>query len=710
MKIDEIKSDLNKQLYEIISKRFDKLTPPQEKSIKQGLLKGKNLVVSAPTASGKTLVAEMAAVNNILNGRGKAVYIVPLKSLASEKYKGFKDNYPIKTAISVGDTDSSENWLDSYDMIVTTSEKMDSLLRHQARWVKEIGTVIIDEAHLITDPHRGPTLEILYVRLKHLIPKAQFISLSATISNDKELAEWMESGLVKSDFRPVKLEHGVYFSDEIHFEKKKSKIGVSLEREELELIDHTLQKKKQILFFLSSRRYAEALARNSKSTVKKHLTKEEIDELKSASEEILNALERPTAQCEKLAECIKDGVAFHHAGLVSKQRDLIEEIYKKRLLKCICATPTLAMGVNLPSFRIVIRDLKRYSGAGLDWIPVLEYHQMAGRAGRPDFDDHGEAITLARSEGEMDEIFDRYISAESEALLSKLAVEPVLRTHVLALISDLFIRNRYQGKKFFEKTFWAFQYKRMEDLYQKIENVIDLLIDWEFVEEVDDRLVATKIGKRVSELYIDPASAYYLINQLKIAKNTEPLSYLHLICRTNEMRPLLNINARNFADIEMELAKKTNILIEPEPSPFDLEYEEYLSAFRTALMFQEWINETPEGKVDNRPGIFEIYRVAPGTLRQKLYNADWLLYAIRELCRLLDIDKLNEIHELQLRMKHGIKQELVDLVKLKGIGRVRARMLYARGIKTKRDVKAAEIDKIKKILGDKIAEKIKSQV
>ncbi|MBI2653772.1 DEAD/DEAH box helicase [Candidatus Woesearchaeota archaeon] len=207
------------QLYEILDKEITKLRPAQEKSVKKGLLEGKNLLVCTPTASGKTLIAELAALKSILEGKGKAIYIVPLKALASEKYRDFKKRYDkiARIALSIGDIDSADHYLADYDLIVTTSEKMDSLLRHHAPWANSISTLIIDEIHLLNDPERGPTLEILITILKELLKNVQIIGLSATIGNAEELAEWLGADLVVDEWRPVKLHKGIYLDGKVEF-------------------------------------------------------------------------------------------------------------------------------------------------------------------------------------------------------------------------------------------------------------------------------------------------------------------------------------------------------------------------------------------------------------------------------------------------------------------------------------------------------------
>ena len=219
MELKAIRNRIPKELYEILEKEIAELRPAQEKSINAGLLDGKNLLVCTPTASGKTLIAELAAMKSIIEGKGKAVYIVPLKALASEKYRNFKKRYEnlAKIALSIGDIDSSDPYIAEYDLIVTTSEKLDSLIRHHAPWLSSISVVIVDEIHLLNDTERGPTLEVLLTILKKLLKNVQIIGLSATIGNAEELAEWLGAALVADEWRPVELHKGVYLDGKIEF-------------------------------------------------------------------------------------------------------------------------------------------------------------------------------------------------------------------------------------------------------------------------------------------------------------------------------------------------------------------------------------------------------------------------------------------------------------------------------------------------------------
>lgn len=221
MKLAKLKKNIPDKVFSELEKRdFAELRPSQIKSIQAGLFKDKNLLVCTPTASGKTLVAELGILNAIYHDKGTALYVVPLRALASEKFKDFKKLYKDKfqIAISSGDIDSADSYLEKYDLIITTSEKLDSLIRHRAHWLSKVKVLVLDEIHLLNDSRRGPTLEIIMTIMRKLVPKIQMIGLSATIGNPKELANWMDAELVVDTWRPVRLDKGVYFDGKIEFE------------------------------------------------------------------------------------------------------------------------------------------------------------------------------------------------------------------------------------------------------------------------------------------------------------------------------------------------------------------------------------------------------------------------------------------------------------------------------------------------------------
>lgn len=479
----------------------------------------------------------------------------------------------------------------------------------------------------------------------------------------------------------------------------------------LSLALDTIKIGKQALVFVNTKRSAEKTAEEISKKIKD-------SSLLDLSENVLKGLSKPTKQCQRLSKVIKKGIAFHHAGLTHKQKELIEDNFRKGKIKIICSTPTLALGVDLPAYRVLLKDLKRYGPRGLAWIPVLEVHQMFGRAGRPNYDKEGQAICIAGSEGEKEKIHERYILGKPEEIYSKLAVEPVLRTYLLSLIAADFVNTKKQIIDFFNKTFWAFQFGDTGKLREIIERMLELLEEWEFIisdgddfksasEMDDEKYRATRIGKRVAELYIDPLTAYYILCCLRKAssKKIYSFAFLQMISHTLEMRPLLRVRVKEYDKMQENLLKYGNLLLEEEPSMYDPEYEDFLNSVKTALMFNAWTNEKDE------EFLMEEYHIRPGELKAKLELADWLLYGAEEMTRMLHFQSLLKgILKLRLRLKHGVKEELLTLVKLKNIGRVRARKLYFNGIRDIADVKKADLMKLIQILGKNIALGVKNQV
>ncbi len=478
----------------------------------------------------------------------------------------------------------------------------------------------------------------------------------------------------------------------------------------------TVEKGQQALVFAESKMSAEKAAEE----IAKKIKGVDLGEL---SEQVLRSLSLPTRQCKRLAFCIRRGIAFHHAGLVAKQRELIEDGFRSGEIKIICATPTLAFGLDLPAFRVINKSLRRYSGRwGMDWLPVLEVHQMWGRAGRPKFHDtHGEAIAVAKTKGSKDEIYSRYVLGEPEDIYSKLAVEPVLRTYLLSLIATGFIRKKNEIIEFFSKSFWAFQYRDTMKLEMILFKMLDLLEEYEFVKiseksrgftlasnlDHGEMIRATPLGCRVVELYIDPYTANHLIKGLHQASSSKvkAFSLLQLVSHTLEMRPLLRVKTKEYEDMQEKLVEYYEDLLENEPNVYDPCYDDFMNSIKTALFLEEWVEEKDEDF------LLEKYSIRPGEIRAKLELGDWLLYASEELCRMLQFrDVLREILKLRVRLKNGVKEELLPLLKLKGIGRVRARRMFRNGIKDLGGVKKIDLVSLGQIIGRRVAADVKRQM
>ncbi len=689
------------------------LYPPQAGAIDAGLLDGKNIVAAIPTASGKTLLAEFAMLKSILDEKrsGKALYIVPLRALASEKYDRFSsfksilknDGREVSTGIATGDYDSSDEWLGKFDIIVATSEKVDSLLRNRSNWLEELTVVIADEIHLIDSLDRGPTLEVVLAKLMRINPGMQIIALSATIGNANEIAKWLNAGLVVSDWRPIELKEGVFFGNAINFAGSQRQVKQVHRDSAISLVCDTLNEGGQCLVFESSRKNAEGLASRISTEISSlisHATKEKLDILAT---EIRESSEVDTAR--KLALCIGNGSAFHHAGLIAEQRKIIEGGFRAGTIKVIVATPTLAAGLNLPARRVLIKGYRRYdANFGLTPIPVLEYKQMAGRAGRPGLDPYGESVLIAKTYDEFEELMQQYVLASVEKIWSKLGSENALRTHILSTIATGFARSMEELLEFMGATFYSTQQESWS-LKAVIEKIIDFLIDKKMIVQKDG-LFPTRLGELVSRLYIDPLSASMILEgmekiETKGIRYTE-LTLLHLVCSTPDMRPLyLRSNDYEWlSDLVMEHhAEFVNI-----PAQFKVDYEWFLSEVKTACVMLDWINEKKEEDIVKKFGIGE------GDIRAYSETALWLVHSMAELGAFQKRASAPKARELAQRVEYGASPELLDLIQIRGIGRVRARKLYNAGYRDMEALRKADQKAIARIIGTKISTKVLKQI
>jgi helicase len=680
---------------------FSDFNEMQRKCIKKGF--EKNMVVSEPTASGKTIIAEIFMLEQAFNNRKKVIYTCPLRALASEHYSDFKKKFPeLKFALSTGDLDSSSSYLKKFDVIFTTYEKLNSLIRHDADWLKETGCLIVDEIHEI-DSDRGPVLEITITQMRQLIPNIKILALSATIPNSKEISEWLSAELVESDFRPVKLREGVGYNALVEFNDE------SVEEGDFEkIVDDALVQGKQILIFMNARKRTEATAKKLSELVSKKLCEKEKPKLEKISLEAVSFLEQPTEQCISLGEVVKNGIAFHHAGLIQKQRSLVEENFRNGLIKIIVATTTLSAGVNVPADIVIIPSLYRFEKYSMKLIPVREFKQMSGRSGRPKFSKEGKSIVFANSETQKDLYMEDYINGSPEPVNSQLGIVPILRTHILGLVAIRYVYDLKSAETFFSKTFYAKQFGEMPELLEKIMEIINNLEEFGFVKKSGSmnpmlaRYEPTKLGKRVSDLFLDPESAYSLIQALRVKKTFTPFSYLFAWANCMEFSPWLNtpkkiepiiseeINSR-FLEVPFSQEK---LLFEPEST----------NKFFSAMMLEQWVEEKREQE------LFEKYGVLPGTLFGKTRIVEWLAYSTIELSKVLGLEHhLIPAKRLSDRAKYGVKEELLSLVQLKGVGRVRARRLFNVGITKPSEIKK-NLSKVEGMFGKAVSLQLAKQL
>ncbi len=656
------------------SKGYGSLYPPQEEAVNKGLLSGKNLIVAIPTASGKTLIGLLAILKTINEGK-KALYLVPLRALADEKFREFKE-LGLNVGISTGDYDHLDYTLKKYSVLILTIERCDSLLRNDTNFFNDFSLVIYDEIHLIDSPNRGPTLEIVISKLSD----KRVIGLSATISNADEIASWLNATLVKSDWRPVPLKKGVLLNEKIFFDSEEKNID-SAEDPLYQLSKDSINESGQVLIFVNSRRSAESTA-------------EKIAKKFSVVNKDGNFSD--TSSGKKLEKLYKHRTGFHHAGLLSEDRKKVEEFFINNELKVIVATPTLAAGVNLPARRVIIKDYFRFdSNFGSVKIPRIEITQMMGRAGRPKYDSTGEAILIAKREEEKNFLFKEYIESEPLPISSKLATEGGLRAHILSLIASGFVKERKNLHSFFNRTFYAFK-EDPELIFPMVDNTLDFLIENGFLEK---DFSPTPLGSVVSKLYIDPKSAIIMRDGILRDKFND-IGILNLLCSTPDM-PTLYLRKKEFEsyhDLLSEFWEKIIVDI-PDYSYEEAEFEFFISQFKTAMLFHDWINEEKEELLVLKYGIGE------GDLQRLRDNMDWLLYSLERISHIFRRN-VSEITKLRTRVKYGIREELMDLVEVKGIGRIRARRLYKEGITNRKMLNLDNLPSIRKAVGEKISEAI----
>lgn len=655
----------------------------------------KNLVISSPTSSGKTLCAEIFMLNTVLEKHKRCLFISPLKALTSEHYTRFKHLYEnefgLKIGISTGDLDSSSKYLENYEIIFLTFEKLDSLIRHKAQWLYSVGLIVVDELHNL-DTDRGAVLEITIVELKQILKDLQIIGLSATIPNAKQLTEWLDGKLIYSEYRPVKLKKGVLFEDTISFGEETAKIKTKHSPIE-DLILDTLEKNKQALIFTNSRKSAEVLSKKLTHYTVSFVKVNEKNKIAKKIEEIESTLQ--TDYDKDVATNLLSGVSFHHAGLRNSLREITENLFKEGCLKIICATPTLAQGTNMPAYRVIVHSTYRHSENGMLPIPVKEYVQMSGRAGRLGYDKEGESILIAKNEDDVENLFAKYVNAEPEEIESQLGHVPVLRTMLLSIIANEVVFDDDSLEQFFQSTFYAIRFGDIFSLKHKLSIILKELIAFGFVTIEAGILKTTEIGKRVSELYIDPLSAHTIISKLQNLDDVTEKELMFIVCNTMEIKPYLkpkstvleNINYQ-IQESYLDLGINQNELIE------DYEITE---KFYTCKIFLDWINEVSEQT------LLDNYEILPGSLHNKLYNVKWVCYATGEIAKILEKNIVQKKAQMmERRIKDGVKEELLLLVELPNIGRARARKLFFNGIKTIGDLKNTDPYKILNILGIKV--------
>jgi helicase len=657
------------------------LYPTQREILERGLVSEGNFVLAAPTASGKTLAAEIV-MNEELEKGGKIVYLVPLRSLAYEKYEEFSrvfDKWSVR--VSIGDYDSSDEPLGKHDLIVMTYEKFDSLQRHRSSWLSSVSLLVLDEVHYVGDPSRGPTLEMAVSKFMHE-NQSRRIALSATITNLEEIADWLQAVPIRVDWRPVPLRVGMYVEGKLIYPDGEERLeGEGI----IPLLRKCLVEGGQAIVFYNRR--SDAVSWAEKLASHFNMSGELLEEVNLSSYGSSKLL-------EKLSNVMRRGVAFHHAGLPFELRRAVERAFKRGSVRILTATPTLAAGVNLPARTVIVSSYMRYNPklGRMTPISIMEFWQMAGRAGRPGYDPYGEAYIIAKR-SETKRVFE-YISSEPEPISSNLHDTSLLKNHLLALIASMEPISSGEILDIFKRTLLYIQ-GGDKFLRRTIPFLLDSLKEAGFLQEVRNSYRATSLGRRISELYIDTSSAQMMIEALdelnkRYKVEDVELPVLHLLCMLPDMP---KVYGRGRAELLREAIEELDPLIPMEESPISSP-SELLQVMRGALSLKMWISGQSDGEIEEKLG------VEPGDLRNLAENGEWLCYSFSEISKLFGEKELSEwLRILSMRIRYGVPEELLSLVILKGVGRVRAKLLYEAGYRTVRDIAEAEPEQLERIVG-----------
>lgn len=661
--------------------------PAQKAVIESGYLEDKsNYIISIPTASGKTVLGILPALKTILNG-GKAVYAAPLLSIQNEKVKEFKafEEHGIK----VGKHPSNS------DLSVMVFESFDALTRFSWNVLREVDTLIIDEFHMIGEYSRGPTLESAITRAKIINPSLRIIALSATLKNIDEIEQWLDGKTVEHDYRPVPLNKEVLDAEMFNTKNKNDVI--------VKIVEKAIEDNSQALSFVSTRRFTESLATYVAKKIDKKTTKEQKHKFKQVADKLLEVPKKkgslPTTTCLKLAEAAEKGVVFHHAGLFNEQKEIIEDEFRNGNILMITATPSLMYGVNLPSKYVVIRDHTRWTSNGPASIPVFDYEQMSGRAGRPQYDDVGYSYLVAKT---MDEAFDleaRYIDGEIELTNSKLIDnKDAIYKQIIAQIASSLSKNLDDLNDFFGKTLYGFQMKNnpsmsmfaQDSLNWELESALEFLLQNGIIRATPEGLKTTDFGNLIAKSNYAVETAVKIKEYVSTMEKLNTAEMIYALAETPDL-PLISFKGRKSKDPVRDKLSECGLFAVDIGNPE-----------ATAVSLIEWIDERNEYEIENA------YNVYSASTRRSAYEASRLVKFAKNTLEVLgNYSNLKDMDYLSARLYYGVKEDIIPLVVgVKRLGRKRARLLMKTFGDNLSEASEKDLQKVEGI-GPKLAGKVK---
>ncbi|KAF7378835.1 hypothetical protein HZH66_015069 [Vespula vulgaris] len=689
----------------------------------------KNILYSAPTSAGKTLVAEILLLKTVLECKKKAIFVLPFVSVVREKMYYFKDllsECGIKVEGFMGGINPPGGFT-ATDIAIATIEKANSIINRlmEEGDLSTLGAIVIDELHLLGDPNRGYLLELLLTKLKYMTLREtniniQLIGMSATLPNLTLLAEWLNAELYKTEFRPIPLHEQCKIGKSIYDnELKLVRNLVSLSElpmdtdNILQLCMETISDSNSILIFCPTKNWCEKLAYQIASTFCKldqkdttfgNILKQQLNG--TAILETIEQLKRcPCGLDNILKNVVSFGVAFHHAGLTIDERDVIEGAFRSGSLRVLVATSTLSSGVNLPARRVIIRS-PMFGGKTLD---TLTYKQMIGRAGRMGKDIAGESILICKPNER--KTAECLLSATLKPIESCLKdSDPLIRTLLEAVASEV-VYTQADLELYMNCTLASINKK--EIMTNLSTDAIKYLTDNEFLllqtTEQEERWVATPLGKACLAASISPIEGLFLFEELQRARRCFVLdTELHVVYLVTPVNGGSQIGAIDWM-VFLELWKSMSESERRVGQLIGVEERFLMSAIRgvvkpgkllrihqrfyTALALHDLVREIPLNTVCNK------YNCCRGVLQSLQQSASTFAGMVTQFCKQLGWDCMELlVGQFKARLQFGVCRELLDLLRVSMLNGLRARSLYKQGISTVADLAIANILDVERAL------------
>jgi helicase len=711
----------------IWEKRYGpELLPVQEKAIQQyPLLQGGNLVVFAPTTSGKTFIGEMLALFAIRKGK-RAIYLVPTKSLAEEKFAQFQEAYRALGIVTAISTRDHREWDEAiltkdFDIAVVVYEKLQSLLVARPSLLEEIGVVILDELQMISDEERGSTIELLLAKLLRARLRPQFLGLSAVLGEGEALARWLQADLLIEERRPVELRKGIFCRGRFSYREHNSgqegeeiwkEIGGEEEVDIMVPLASFLggERGESTLLFLKDKPTVEKAAEKISRQVTLPPAEEAVEELLS--------LEETTAR-DFLIRLLRKGIGIHHADLPLEQRQVIERHFRRGTIRILASTSTLAMGINCPAKNVLIESrqwhyYRRYQGTDTRPLPRSLHENMAGRGGRYGYiGDFGRAILVTHSPFRKRVWMDQYVTGIIEPL------EPVLRMEeageiVLNLVASGETPTAKALADFLKSTYTAQRrWKDKEEaLQRRIESALERGRAKGALQSVGEgRVVATELGRIIATKGIRLATAVEIREWMNATdpNSLTDLEILYALALTEDAKriyvplPYRERRARNYPSLlrkEIAHQQEGGKGIFQSIAVRQNEAEE-ARAIKKALTLLEWI--TPKATAE----IEQAYDIHAGAIARIGEEFSWLTEAASALAQEIGwpagtVQKLSELSE-QLMQGIPAKGLALSRMRLKGLGRTAIAGLVKAGYDSPEALASLPIEFLKKYLPERLA-------